>query len=251
MSQVIYINSNDRIEVIELPNPSEKVTENLVWGEPDKLFTPAYWAMQAKLLEKKYLGHFKFGKSLEEEIVACILGGYGFRAELGLLAFNKLKEKGLFLKGNSLNQDDIYNFLKEPFLCGSKSVKYRFARQKSKYVYDAISFIRHNPTPTTDHFEFRNWLLKIKGIGLKTASWITRNWLESDSVAVIDIHIYRAGILSNFFSKTDRIDRDYYKLENKFIEYSNAIGARVSALDAIMWAHMRSMPSVVSSIIRS
>ncbi|MCU7494779.1 MAG: 8-oxoguanine DNA glycosylase [Ignavibacteria bacterium] len=251
MAQIISFYVNNQLEDIKLPDPEQKVTGNLKWGKADMLFTPAYWASQTKILESKYLGNFKFGKTLEEEIVACILGGYGFKAELGLLAFKRLKEIGLFSKSNYFSAAEISEILKEPFKIGARSVKYRFVNQKSTYVYYALKYIRQNPPKTKDPIEFRNWLLNISGIGLKTASWITRNWLESDLVAIIDIHIYRAGILSEIFSKSDKINRDYLLLEKKLIEYSKAIGARVSALDATMWGHMRSMPHVVSRIFNT
>ncbi|MDZ3993341.1 hypothetical protein PspTeo4_24872 [Pseudomonas sp. Teo4] len=39
----------------------------------------------------------------------------------------------------------------------------------------------------------RDWLLELPGIGYKTASWVARNWLDADDVAILDIHILRAG----------------------------------------------------------
>jgi endonuclease III len=48
----------------------------------------------------------------------------------------------------------------------------------------------------------RQLLLSIEGIGPKTASWIVRNVMGSDDVAIIDIHILRACTGMGVFLRT-------------------------------------------------
>ena len=87
----------------------------------------------------------------------------------------------------------------------------------------------------------RSWLVGLPGIGPKTASWIVRNWCDSDEVAILDIHIYRAGRLTGFFSVLDRISRNYVQMEQKFLEFAWGIGVRPSHLDAVIWRRMKEM----------
>ena len=92
--------------------------------------------------------------------------------------------------------------------------------------------------PVSSGKELRDWLLPIAGVGYKTASWIARNWLDADDVAILDIHILRAGLLGGFFDKSLSIERDYLKLEEQFVAFSNALGVRASELDATIWYEM-------------
>jgi thermostable 8-oxoguanine DNA glycosylase len=89
----------------------------------------------------------------------------------------------------------------------------------------------------------RQLLLSIEGIGPKTASWIVRNVMGSDDVAIIDIHILRACTGMGVFPSDIRLPRDYEPLERRFIAFSNAIDVRPSVLDAVMWSEMRSIPA--------
>ena len=95
----------------------------------------------------------------------------------------------------------------------------------------------------------RDWLLELPGIGYKTASWIARNWLDADDVAILDIHILRAGALAGFFSSGLTVERHYLQLEAEFLALSKAIDVRPSRLDALMWYQMMSAPSVVHGLL--
>jgi endonuclease III len=79
----------------------------------------------------------------------------------------------------------------------------------------------------------RYHLAELPGIGLKTASWIVRNHLASNEVAVIDVHIVRACRLLGLFPENTDQQRHY-----KFLE-TLAVEMPASLLDAIMWQQMR------------
>ncbi|MFC5507087.1 hypothetical protein [Bosea massiliensis] len=87
--------------------------------------------------------------------------------------------------------------------------------------------------------ELRDELIGLPGIGPKTASWVVRNYRDSDSVAVLDVHIVRAGQFLGLFSKGETPQRDYPSLESKFLRFAEAIRTPASLLDALMWQHMR------------
>ena len=122
-----------------------------------------------------------------------------------------------------------------------RPVRYRFPHQRARRLAVALGMIEDEPPPTDDALGFRRHLMRIPGIGPKTASWITRNWLGSDEVAILDIHIIRAGLLIGLFDRSMRVPRDYEALERRFLEFCGALSARPSLLDAVMWRAMRNI----------
>ena len=85
----------------------------------------------------------------------------------------------------------------------------------------------------------RDKLMTIKGIGLKTASWIARNYGNCEDVAIVDIHIYRAGRLAGFINPKWDMQKDYYKIEESFLDFCHSINALPSKMDSIMWSQMK------------
>jgi N-glycosylase/DNA lyase len=81
--------------------------------------------------------------------------------------------------------------------------------------------------------------MRLPGIGPKTASWITRNWLGSDAVAILDVHVIRACCLMGLFSEPICLRREYEVLECKFLQFAENIGVRAAMLDALIWREMR------------
>lgn len=132
---------------------------------------------------------------------ACLLGGHGIPAAIGLAAFNKLKDCGAF-DAQPPSEATLYEWLSEPIKTGKKSVRYRFARQKSRYLSVALNRLDVEMPPTDSGRALRDWLTSIPGIGHKTASWIARNWLCADDVAILDIHILRRDYLQVFSRET-------------------------------------------------
>ena len=98
--------------------------------------------------------------------------------------------------------------------------------------------------------EFRNWFTGLPGVGLKTASWITRNFRGSDSVAIIDVHVFRAGRLSGIFAASATIARDYEELEQRFLAFAAALGVPASQLDALIWDFMKRIGPLAVSTLR-
>lgn len=232
---------------VELPSPDEHVLSGVPWGAIDAFPTPAYWAYQ--VLARRIGGtpiRYRLGETLAEEVGACLLGGHGIPSGVGLAAFRQLKSKGIFTSAPT--EDTVLDELSKPLEINGKSVRYRFARQKSRYLAAAMSKLAVEVPPTGTGRELRNWLLGIPGIGFKTASWIARNWLDADDVAILDIHVLRAGMLSGFFKRGLKVERDYLSLENQFIGFSKAIGVRASELDAVIWLEMMSSPATVRNL---
>lgn len=229
---------NSLRNVIEnFPKEEEELMPGIKWGSYVQLYTPAFWKLQYLLSDfsGNRISH-KLSSSLLEEIVMCILGGYGIPAEIGILAFKHLKENDLIQQNISF--ESIYNVLAQPMTNDNgKQIRYRFFKQKSLYVYKFLNRADLEIIPQNNDLELRNWLLTIDGIGLKTASWITRNWMHSDNVAIIDIHIFRAGQLTGFFTKKSL--SDYLTLEREYLNFCNALQVSASNMDALIWGYMK------------
>lgn len=243
--QISFIRVGKGLLHIELPAANEDVLPGVKWGNAAGFPTVAYWML--RIIESRLTNttiHYKLGTTLLEEIGACLLGGHGIPAENGLAAYEHMKGKGAFT-GKHHSCEKLLEWLSEPIAMNGKSFKYRFAKQKSSYIYSAIQKLSKEDAPTSEGKMLRSWLLDIKGIGLKTASWIARNWLDADDVAILDIHIYRAGLLGGFFSNSLTIEKHYLELENRFIQLAQSMEVKTSELDSLMWFEMQQSPSVL------
>jgi thermostable 8-oxoguanine DNA glycosylase len=211
--------------------------------------SPAYWAYQ--VYARRLTGNrinYKLGATLKEEVGACLLGGHGIPANVGIAAFHHVKERGAF-GAVPPAEDTLLEWLQEPLTIDGRQVRYRFAKQKARYLSAALQKLSAERPPLSSGKVLRDWLLDIPGIGYKTASWVARNWLDADDVAILDIHILRAGLLGKFFEDNLTVERNYLELEEQFIRFSKGLGVRASELDALMWLEMMSSPSTVHSIM--
>ncbi|BCM91826.1 N-glycosylase/DNA lyase [Abditibacteriota bacterium] len=230
---------------IEFPNAETEVMPGVQWGFVDNFPSPAYWAFQ--VLARRIEGgpiRYKLGRTLQEETAACLLGGHGIPAQVGIAAFNHLRDSGVLGK-EVPSEEDIFSLLSEPLCINGRNIKYRFARKKSNYLFLALQKLSAGVPPTHSGLALRTWLLSIPGIGYKTASWIARNWLDADDVAILDIHIHRAGMMGGFFCPNSTIATQYIDLEKQFLNLSQGLGVRPSELDAVIWFEMMSSQKTV------
>ena len=168
-------------------------------------------------------------------------------AEVGLAAFHRMRERGLLNGASSVNE--IENALIEPLAIGDRQVRYRYPHTKSRFLAEAMQKFNLEPAPIHSALELRNWLLTFSGIGPKTASWITRNVLHSDEVAILDIHIIRAGLLMGLFSPKHSVQRDYFDMEARLVAFARAAGVSLSRFDSIIWCYMRQMHAMVMNAL--
>ena len=234
---------------VELPKAEPEVIPGVPWGAMEAFPTPAYWAYQ--VYARRLTGNrinYKLGATLKEEVGACLLGGHGIPANVGVAAFHHVRARGAF-GDEPPSEDMLLEWLLEPLAIDERKVRYRFAKQKARYLSAALQKLSVELPPLANGKELRNWLLDIPGIGYKTASWVARNWLDADDVAILDIHILRAGLLGNFFESNLTVERNYLELEEQFIRFSKGLGVRASELDALMWLEMMSSSATVHSIM--
>ncbi|MCE4071528.1 MULTISPECIES: 8-oxoguanine DNA glycosylase [Pseudomonas] len=246
-SGVVFVESH--VYRREFPDANSEVLPGVAWGLIEAFPSPAYWAYQVWANEQEPEPiNYRLGATLAEEVGACLLGGHGIPAHVGLAAFANLRELGVF-DGAVPEVEQLLEWLSTPLKIGSRSVRYRFAKQKARYLHAALSALAVEEVPLHSGRALRDWLLSLPGIGYKTASWIARNWLDADDVAILDIHILRAGALAGFFSQGLTVDRHYLKLEEEFLALSSALGVRPSRLDALMWYQMMSANDIVHGLL--
>lgn len=234
VTQQIWLRLDDKVSLIELPAPDRFVIAGVAWGHWDELFSPAFWKCQATF--SQHGRSHQLGENLIEETAACLLGGYGIPAELGLAAFYRLRREDLLQERTT--EAEIEVALARPFVIAGKSRRYRFPRQKARYLVRALQSLPHMTPPECSR-HLRDELMSLPGIGPKTASWIVRNHRDSDDVAIIDVHILRAGRMIGLFDGGWRVPHDYQKYETAFLCFCDALSVRASLLDSIIWDFMR------------
>ena len=131
---------------------------------------------------------------------------------------------------------------------GVRQVRYRFAAQKARFLAAALPEVQAPPAFETGR-QLRDWLMKLSGVGPKTASWIARNWKDADDVAILDIHIMRIGQVLGLFPRELTVERHYLELEALFLQFSEALDVRASELDAVIWYEMASSPKAARAVI--
>lgn len=243
--QKIRIYHCNREQDVLLPQSSIEVVPGVEWGHHYCFGSPSYWYLMANYASLAGIhSNHRLGETLEEEITACLLGGFGMKAELGIAAFARLKEHGILDKAS--NKEEILRLLLIPFDIGGRPHRYRYPEQKSGYISSALGKLRNErPNISRPSLEFRDWLISFDGIGLKTASWIARNYLASDDVAILDIHILRAGKLMGIFNPLQKVEKHYREMEKSFVQMAKAMDVKTSLLDALIWDQMREMPNQI------
>lgn len=235
---------NGEVRELCLPDSREEVMPGVVWGSFEQFFTPAYWVSQLWMLsDEPSVLSYKLGMTLKEETAACLLGGHGITAEMCLAAYDALRNRGLLSK-TDVRKEEIAFVLQEKISFGNRSFRYRFPNKKAEFLAPALNALSHETPPIQDHKSFRNWFLRFTGVGLKTASWITRNWLNSASVAILDIHVVRSGRLCGFFRRNHDPARHYCEMEDIFLDFAHRIRADAAKLDVLMWQQMRNASSM-------
>lgn len=237
MQQEIWLGGDGHALALRLPAPHEEVLPGVRWGRVDDLMTPAYWKGQCWQVERLgWQGTFRLGSDLREEVAACLLGGWGMPAELGLAAFERLRDRRLLQGPTSARVLEMA--LAEPLTVGSRPRRYRFPKQRAAHLAGCLSALETLREPGCDR-ALRNALLGLPGLGWKTASWVVRNHRASSAVAIIDVHVVRAGVVAGVFHPAWAPQRNYRELEEAFLALAEGIGVCAALLDAVIWDQMR------------
>jgi N-glycosylase/DNA lyase len=240
LSGAVYWSAGHEFRRLSIPNPNRDVLPGMPWGRPEEIFTPAYWRAQVWFAEQANPKRtFALGQTLAEELVACLLGGYGVPAEINYAAFVAVREAGLIREDTPPDARQLEKVLRTPLQVGGRTVAYRFVVQRARYVSAALRALPCLMLDGSPGKAIRDHLLALPGVGYKTASWIVRNHFEAEDVAIIDVHVRRAGLLIGLFEEFHDPARHYRIMENRFLCFAEALGVRTSLLDAVIWSQMR------------
>lgn len=237
--QSVWAGYGDGARLIALPDSHEEVVRGVRWGAPDHLGTPAYWAVRCHWNEEATPSFACGASSLVEEVGFCLLGGYSVTFEANVAAFDWLREHGVFDLGRDIPASLIFDLLSQPLDVQGRARRYRFPNQRARRIDAMRRRMVDSPPDQTSPRALRDGLMSFDGIGPKTASWIVRNHLDSDDVAIIDVHVLRACRQMSLFPDEISLPRDYGALEERFLDFAKAIKVRSSLLDAVMWAETR------------
>ena len=206
------------------------------WYDPTRLGTAAFWTEQTRLRPRPC--SYQAGTTLGEEVALCILGGHGITEQMAYASFERLRDERL-LTGETVSVEVLHEALSRPFeLPGrERPVRYRFPLMKAERLAGALQLLQFETAPpATRPRELRDWLTRLPGVGLKTASWAVRNLTRSDDIAIIDIHVRRAGIAAGVFDPAWKLPRDYLRFEEAFVCWARVGGVPTADLDSCIWS---------------
>lgn len=219
------------------------------WGRPDGFGTAAYWT--AQVAAGGHPAASSVGTSLAEEVCFCLLGGYGVTAEMNHAAYRAVSEAGLIRTEHIPDPAEIETNLRAPLAVRGhrRPIHYRFPSQRAQRLSVALALLGSRSLPSTP-VELRDALLEFPGIGHKTASWIVRNHTGSDDIAIIDVHLRRAGLAAGFFRPEWRLPQDYAIFEAAFLAYAGAGNVSAASLDLCIWDQVRRLGHAADKILR-
>ncbi|MEV6267578.1 hypothetical protein AB0L64_10440 [Kribbella sp. NPDC051936] len=219
------------------------------WGQPAWLGSAAFWVEQTRIRPRP--DTYQVGRTLIEETALCLLGGYGVSEPMAAAAFNAVRDAGLLSEIQTPTVAAIEAVLQIPLdVPGRRApVRYRFPAQRARRLAGAVACIgQSEPSDCWSARELRSWLTQLPGVGLKTASWIVRNLRRSDDVAVIDIHIRRAGVFAGVFDPHWRLPRDYELFEEAFCAWARHGDVPTADMDACIWSSLAGLGNAARTL---
>ena len=190
-------------------------------------------------------------EDIEDELLFCLLGGYGITEEHGRSAWLTVRRLEPF--SEVWRDDDLCTRIMatlelpqfEPRRADGSLRRYRFPKRKAAIIVEARKWVRsHKPLEECllywdDPKDRRRILLGCPGLGLKSASWLLRNLGMGDELAVLDVHLVRALQDANRIADDIRLPRDYYAVEKAFLDWCHELNAPSAAFDLFIWEWQR------------
>lgn len=224
----------------------QSVVRKYYSGQPWQLGTARYWSEIA--INARAPLTYQLGRHLNEECAAAVLGGFGMPASLAMAAYEQVRQAGLLHPEARPSVTDLEDVLCRPLNVDGHVRRYRFPHQRAKRLASVLAHLRQGPAPQ-DPLALREWLLHVPGVGPKTASWIVRNHLGSDSVAIVDVHLVRAGLAAGVFDPGWRLPRDYEVFEQAFLQWAEHSEVSAALLDATIWGALASAGELACDIL--
>jgi len=190
-----------------------------------------------------------------EELCFCILSG-NVSYELAKSVIEVTRKNGIlnytWMKDESTSEKVLFQELNspnfKPVKINGELRKYRYPKKRSHQIKNAAiriyeTFSLKNFLKFNDSIPARNFLFnEIPGLGIKEASHFLRNIGYSDSLAIIDIHVFRflqeQGLID--FSNIKYLTTSKYLLAEKILRnLSEYHSLNLAILDLAIWHYMR------------
>ena len=188
---------------------------------------------------------------VEDELLFCLLGGFGITYEHGQSAYGTIRQLRPF------SSDWQYEHLFEAILSSlmrpqfeprrrdGSFRRYRFPRQRASVIVKARKWVlTQEPLDKClirldSPKDRRRFLSECPGVGFKSASWLLRNLGLGNELAIIDVHLLRALMDARRISRDVRIPKDYEMAEEAFLAWCDELGAPAAAFDLFVWHWQR------------
>jgi thermostable 8-oxoguanine DNA glycosylase len=157
-----------------------------------------------------------------------------------MAAYGAVMKAGLLDPAADPTAEELEECLSQPLTIARRAIRYRYPRQRARYLAKALHQLKENSPPISPVL-LRAYLLQLAGIGPKTSAWIVRNYTGTDSVAIIDIHVWRAGMAAGFISPRWRLPLDYAQCEVAYLAFASAGGVSASLLDSCIWSQLHEL----------
>ena len=188
---------------------------------------------------------------IEDELLFCLLGGFGITYEQGRSASNTIRQLRPF--SDDWSDEDLFEAVLaalmrpqfEPQRRDGSFRRYRFPKKKASAVVKARQWLRgHDPLSERllqlgSPKDRRTLLNECPGVGFKTASWLLRNLGLGGELAIIDIHLLRALMSAERIPNCTQLPRDYELAEEAFLAWCDELGAPSAAFDLFVWHWQR------------
>ena len=235
---------------------TDSLQENGWDRSPDKaIHVENYWRSVERIYREavatsRAVSHI----DVEDELLFCLLGGYGITEEHGRSAWETVRKLEPF--SEAWRDDELLRTLMatleypqfEPVRADGSPRRYRFPKQKAAIIVKARGWIRgRKPLDESllywdDPHDRRRILLGCPGLGLKSASWLLRNLGMGDGLAILDVHLVRALQDTKRIAYDVRLPRDYYTVEKAFLKWCHELDAPSDAFDLFIWEWQRGTP---------
>ena len=211
-----------------------------VWRIVEDLYCKATCGLEAAKL-----------REIEDELLFCLLGGFGITYEHGRsasAAIRRLRPFSSEWEEQKLHETIFSALMRpqfEPRKTDGSFRRYRFPKQKAGVITKARRWLHSQGSLDERLHELgkpqdrRTLLIGCPGIGFKSASWLLRNIGLGDELAVIDIHVFRALLDAKRIPDHLRMPKDYEKAEEAFLAWCNELHAPSAAFDLFLWQWQR------------
>ena len=217
----------------------------------DEKFKSAWKAVSDLYKETFKPAESRSNAEVEQELLFCLMGGFGVSYEHGRTACEIVWQLEPF--SEELEDCELFEIISSELLrpqfgppkADGTLRRYRYPFKKASTIVKVRNWLRCNRPLHERLLEFsscqerRALLIGCPGIGMKTASWLLRNVGLGAELAIIDIHVYRALVDAGRIPISTRLPRDYTIAEGAFLEWCNELGAPPDAFDLFIWHRQR------------